>query len=127
MSLAATASVEALDVMHTMSRVCRVSRKGVVSSLENRTFTGWQWMTRGICNTSEAFRDVILPFVRAVRLTGLLFLRKGFGNSCVKSPPSAGPAPHSSSSPYLLELEFLFSICLNVKCAAAGSSSTPRL
>lgn len=60
-----------------------------------------------------------------LRLTGLLFLWKGSA-SCVTNLPSEGAALRSSSSPYLLELEIFFSICLNPKPGADGSS-TARL
>lgn len=79
-------------------------------------------MMKAACNALGG--DAVIRLQR-LRLTGLLFLWKGFAN-CVTNPPSEGAAPCSSSSPYLLELEIFFSICLNLKSCADGSS-TARL
>lgn len=73
-------------------------------------------MIRVLCETLEGFGNVILTFVCTVQTVLAYF----------SSEKHEGIAPHSSSSPYLSELEFLSSICCNLK-SVAGSSLTSRL
>lgn len=73
-------------------------------------------MLRVPCNTLEGFGNAIVTFVCTVQSVLAYF----------SSEKDEGVTPHSSSSPYLSELEFLSSICSNLK-SVAGSSLTSRV